>query len=110
MLVQQTVGDDGRYHRAIHQFAALIDGEHAVGIAIEGGSQVGVRLDDLLFQIRHVLRLDGAGRVVGEVAVQFKVHGNEFAGQVLEDFGDDHTRHTVAGVDDNLQRSNLAHI
>ena len=88
----------------------LVDGEHAVSVAIEGGSQIGMGLDDLLAQISHVFRLDGAGGVVGKIAVQLKVQRDEFAGQMLEDFGHDHARHAVARVDDDFERLDFGDI
>ena len=47
----------------------FIDGEHAVSVPIEGCTQVGPDFTYLLLHIHHVLRLDGASRMVGEVAV-----------------------------------------
>ena len=88
----------------------FIDGEHAVGIAIEGRAQVGVDFTHLLLQVSHVLRLNGAGRVVGEIAVKLKIERDEFAGQMLEDTRHNHTGHAIAGVNDDFERPNLAHI
>ena len=47
----------------------FIDGKHAVGIPIEGSAQVGSYFAYLLLHIHHVFRLDGAGGMIGEVAV-----------------------------------------
>ena len=80
----------------------LIHQEHAVGVAVEGDAHVAVLLRDDAAQILGVLRLDGAGGMVGERAIQLEVERDELAGQLLEDARDDHAGHAVAGVHRDL--------
>src|SRR5438132_10827568 len=88
----------------------FIDRKHAVGIAIEGRTQVGPYLTYLPLHIYHVLRLDGAGRVVRETAVKLKVQRHEFAREMQKDPWYDHARHTIARVNNHFERFDLAHI
>src|SRR5579884_71319 len=88
----------------------LIDWEHAICVTIEGSSQIGSCLTDLLLQIHDVFRLDGAGRMVGEVAIEFKVERDEGTGQVLKYSRENHTCHAVASIDDDLERLDLAYV
>src|SRR5947209_18491255 len=86
----------------------FIDGEHAVCITVEGGSQIGSCLAYLFLQIHDVFRLDRAGRMVGEAAMEVKVERDEGTGQVLKCSRENDTCHAVASIDDDLERLDLA--
>ena len=88
----------------------FIDREHAVSIAIEGRTEIGPYLTYLALYIYHVLGLDGAGWMVREGTVEFKVQRHEFAGEVEKDPWYDHSSHTVARVDNHFEGFDLAHI
>ena len=88
----------------------LIDGKHAVGIAIESRTEIGSDLQYFLLQRHQVLRLDGTGRVVGKGAIQFKVERDEMRGQVLKDTRHHHPGHAITGIDHYLERANLADV
>src|SRR5579875_1749191 len=88
----------------------LINREHTIRIAIEGGAQIRARLTYLLLHIDHVLWLDGACRVMGEVAIKLKVQRNEFAGQALEDARHHHAGHAISGINNDFEGFDLAHI
>ena len=88
----------------------FIDREHAVGIAIEGGTEVGTDFTHLALYIYHVLRLDGAGRMVREAAVEFKVQRYEFARQMVKDTRHNHSCHTIARVNHHFEGFDFAHI
>ena len=84
---QQTLRHQRRHHIAAEQLALFIDHEHAVGVAVEGDTQV-ARVAPRTARCRStgVLRFDGAGRVVGEGAVQLEDRaGSSSQGRCCED-------------------------
>src|SRR6266566_3388592 len=88
----------------------FIYGKHAISITIEGSSQIGPNLANLLLHINHVLRLDGTGRMMGKAAVQFKVEWHEFAGQMRKHARHHQPRHAIARIDHYLKWLHLVHI
>src|SRR5947199_3303715 len=88
----------------------LIDREHAIGVTIKGSTKVSPYLAYLLLNIHHVLRLNWTGGMIGEVAIQFKIERNEFAGEMIKDFRPDQSSHTTAGVYDYFQWPDLLHV
>jgi hypothetical protein len=96
-------GDRGRGDR----FAALVDDEAPVGVAVEGEAvegeaEVRALFTDALLD-HEVRRVQGVGLVVGEGAVELEVQGYEGEGQAFEDGGDGVAAHAVARVDDDLE-------
>src|SRR5581483_2085879 len=79
-LVEQAIGNHRCDLGTVNQIAVLIDGEHAISITIKGRTYVRAGLAYLLLNINHVLRLNGAGLVMGETAIKLKVQRNEFTG------------------------------
>ena len=109
-------GDERGDRAGAHRFSALVDDEAAVGVAVEGQPEVGAVLADGGLEVDEVLRVEGVGLVVGEVAVELEVHrddGEREAGQArggLEDGRDGVAAHAVAGVDDDGERADVAEV
>jgi len=61
-------------------------------------------------QCLGILRLDGAGGMVGECAIQLEIEGDQLAGQMREDLRHDHPRHAIARVHRDFERAHLRHI
>jgi hypothetical protein len=97
-------------------FAAFVDDEAAVGVTVEGQSDVGVVLYDRLLEVAEVLRLEWIGLVVRKGAVELEVERHDIEGQRVETGGRAEDRrdgvpaHSVPGVDDDLERPVRAEI
>ena len=94
-------GDRARAHR----LTALVDDEAAVGVAVEGQSEVRTLGDDGLLQVDQVRRVQRVRLVVGEGAVQLEVERHDVQRQPGEHLGHRVAGHPVARVDDHPQRS-----
>ena len=70
-------GDERGDRAGAHRFSALVDDEAAVGVAVEGQADVGVVLADGGLEVDEVLGVEGVGLVVGEVAVELEVEGDD---------------------------------
>ena len=96
--------------------AALVDDEAAVGVAVEREAEVGAVLDDRALQVDEVRRVERVRLVVGEGAVELEVEGHDLerqrgrAGRLAEHRGHREPAHSVAGVDDDLQRADAAEV
>src|SRR5258708_19005545 len=110
MLAQDAVRHEQHDHGAIHDVAMLIDGKHAVGIAIESRAEIGSDFQYFLLQRHQVLRFNGARRVVGKSAIQFKVERDEMRGQVLKDTRHHHPSHAITGINSYFEGANLADV
>ena len=88
----------------------FIDGKHAVGIAIEGCTQVGAFSRTFFCKSAMFSGSIGLAGWCGKVAIKLKVERDEFARQVLKDMRHNHTSHAIAGVNHDFERLDLAHI
>ena len=94
----------------------LVDDEAAVGIAVEGESEVGAVLDDGLLQVDEVRRLERVRLVVRKGAVELEVHRNDLdrqrgqPGGGAEHGGNGESAHAVAGIDDDAQRADAGEV
>ncbi len=103
-------GDQGGDGGGGDRFAALVDDEAAVGVAVEGEAEVGALLPDPLLQVDEVGRVERVGLVVGEGAVELEVQGDDGERQSGEDGRDGVAAHAVARVDDDLQRADAGDV
>ena len=92
-------GDRGRRDR----LTALVHDEAAVGVAVEGETQVRALGDDAGLEVHDVGRVERVGLVVGEGAVELEVHRDQVEGQAVEHGGHGVPAHAVARVDHDLQ-------
>ena len=104
VLLQHRLGHDGCRGRPAHWFGLVVDQEAPVRVPVKSQAHVGSLFQDSCSQISQVGRLDGVGRVVGEIAIQLAVHNFEIEGQALEDGGDHETAHAVGRVGHHAQR------
>ena len=110
VLVQHGGGHERRRQRARHRLCLLVDEEDAVGVPVEGQTDVGAALEDRLLQRDQVLGLDRVGRVVGERAVELGEEDLDREGQALEDDRHDQPAHAVGGVGDHLEGPQRGHV
>ena len=97
---------DGRGGRAREASPLFVDHEHAVGVAIEGQTDVESAGHHSGLQIALIGRLQGIGRVIGERPVELGVHHLEFeARQSLEDCRHHEAAHAVGGVGHHPHRA-----
>ncbi len=82
----------------------LVDEEHPVGVAVEGESDVGPRLEQPVHQIPLVLGLDRIGRVIGERSVELGIEMIEPEREAGEHGRDDEAAHPVGRVGHDLER------
>ncbi len=76
-------GDGGRRDR----FAALVDHEAAVGVAVEGEAEVGALGADAGLEVHDVGGVERVRLMVGERAVQLEVHRDEGEGSPSKTVG-----------------------
>ncbi len=96
MLLQQRDGDHGGGDIAPDQLAVLVHQEHAVGIAIEGNTQIAALLDDGFLQVDHRRRVDRIGGMIRKGAVELEIHRHQLAGKMLEEERDRAPGHAIA--------------
>jgi len=88
----------------------LVNQEHAVRVAVEGGTEIAALLHDDTAQFPRILRLNGVGLVVREGSVQLEVERHDFAREMGKHLRHGETRHAVARINRNLERPNLARV
>ena len=104
-LGQLADGDQRGDRARAHRLAALVHGEAAVGVAVEGQAEVGALDHHALLQVHEVGRVERVGLVVGEGAVELEVERHEVdADEIAEHGGHGVAAHAVARVDDDLER------
>ncbi len=101
-------GDDGGHGGRVHRLAALVDDEAAVGIAVEGQTEVGTVLEDGFLEVDEVRGLERVRFVVRERAVELEVERHDLdrerrqAGRLAEHGGNGQATHPISGVNDDL--------
>ena len=105
VLVEQGGRHQRRGQRSGDGFGALVHQEDAVGVAVEGEPDVGAGLEHHSPELDQVLRLDGVGRMVGEVAVELGVEDLDLERQSLEHLRGHQPAHAVGRVGHHLQRA-----
>src|SRR5215218_9797934 len=105
LLLEDVLGDERGEQISGDSLTLLVHDEDPVGVPVEGGPEVRVLGHDPLLQLLHVLRLDRVRRVVREGAVELEVHRDVLERQLLEDGGEHLAGHAVAGVHDDLERT-----
>ena len=109
-FLERIDADEGRDHISADQLRFLVDDEHAIGVAVERGTQVAAVFADGLLQVDHVLGFDGACRMVRKGAVELEVERDHLARQILEDVRHGLAAHPVPRVDRDLERLDLFEI
>ena len=102
------VAEDGgcnerRGERARDGAALFVHEEHPVGVAVERQADVGSGGQHPFLEGHQVGALEGVGGVVGEGAVEVRVHDLEVEGQAVEHGWDDEAAHAVGGVGHDRQ-------
>src|SRR6185312_8123631 len=69
--------DDRRDRGGIDGITLLVDGEAAIGIAVEGEPEVGAVFDDSVLQVNQVGWFERVRLVVGEAPVEFEIERND---------------------------------
>ena len=103
LAAQQPGAHQRREEVAGDEAAAVVDGEEAVAVAVEGETRVGALGHDPALQLGAVLLLHGVEAVVGQGAVGVEVHPRQLHGQARVDALEDRADHAVAGVGDDPQ-------
>ena len=103
---------DQRGHRRRRDgLAELVDHEAAVGVPVEGQTDVGPGVEDELLQVDQVGRFQRIGLVVGERSVELEVQRQQGQrGDRAEDRGCGVPSHPVARVDGDPQRTQFGEI
>ena len=92
-------GHQGGGRRAGDRAGPFVDQEHPVGVAVEGQTHIGTRIQHPGLQVAEVLGLDRIGRMVGKRAVQLRIKKVQLEGQTCKDGGNDQATHAVSRVD-----------
>ena len=100
MVLLQSQGEDGDDVVAVDDVAIVVDGQAAVGIAVEGQAHIGPDLDNLGLQL---LRVSGTAALVDIEAVRLVVDRDDLRTLGLEGGRGGVVGGTVGGVEDDLQ-------
>lgn len=87
MAGQLAGGDEGGDGRRGDAFAALVDDEAAVGVAVEGQAQVGAFGEDARLEVDDVLGVEGLASWLGKVPSSSKYIGITVSGSPARTVG-----------------------
>ena len=105
MILQEVLGHESGQEVAGDKVAPIIDGKKAVSVTIESETDVGVFRQHPLFQFSPILWLQRVQAVVGQAAIRVEVHTHQFHREALVDALQNRPYHPVAGVGNDLHRS-----
>ncbi len=94
------LGDHGEQLVAVHDMAALVHDQHAVGVAIERNADVGAHLAHLARQRRQV---GGTAIFIDVEAIRIDADGNHVGAQFPQRARRDFVGGAVGAIDDNAQ-------
>ena len=83
--------------------AELVHQEHPIGITVERQADVCTGLEDARPQVGDVVRIDRVGRMVGEGAIELRVHDLQVHGEALEHRRNHQATHAIGGVGHDFQ-------
>ena len=110
LLLEHGLGEERGHEVAGDELAGVVYEEAAVGVAVEGDSEVGLLFLHLADDELAVLGEKRVRLVVREGAVRLEEAAHRVHGQALEDGGQHRARHAVSGVDDDAKRLDLTDV
>ena len=108
--LEQRRREQRRREVARHELTRIVDEEAAVGVAVEGDTEVGALGKRLLDDEFPVLLEQRVRLVVREAPVRLEVAGHSLDRKPFEDRREHRSRHPIRGVDHYAQRPDAADV